>query len=144
LECYKDFETGLSAAKAANKPILLDFTGWACVNCRRMEENVWRDPSVFNKINNEFVLISLYIDDRSPLIESEQFIFQFASGRQKPITTVGQKWGTFQTVNFNAASQPYYVLLSPNLYILGPAIQYTNIGVYDSWLEAGLNEFKKQ
>ncbi len=144
LECYKDFEIGLSAAKAANKPILLDFTGWACVNCRRMEENVWRDPSVFNKIKNEFVLISLYIDDRSPLIESEQFIFQFASGRQKPITTVGQKWGTFQTVNFNAASQPYYVLLSPNLHILGPAIQYTNIDVYDSWLEAGLNEFKKQ
>ena len=65
--CFKDFDSGLSYAKSQNKPILLDFTGWACVNCRRIEENVWTDPEVYNLINDNFVLISLYVDDRKEL-----------------------------------------------------------------------------
>jgi len=139
LNCYKDFETGWRVAQEENKPILLDFTGWACVNCRRMEENVWSDPSVFTLINEEFVLISLYVDDRKELPHSDQFVFTYPSGRQKPIETIGQKWGTFQTVNFNAASQPYYVLLSPSLEVLAPAIQYTDIPTYKKWLLGALN-----
>lgn len=144
LDCYKDFETGLQIASSQNKPILLDFTGWACVNCRRMEENVWSDPTVFNLIKNEFVLISLYVDDRAPLPAADQFIFEYASGRQKSIKTIGQKWGTFQTVNFNAASQPYYLMMSPDLEILAPAIQYTDVNTYEQWLSLGIQTFKAQ
>ena len=140
LECYKDFETGLAIAQREKKPILLDFTGWACVNCRRMEENVWSDPEVYSLIKEEFILISLYIDDRKALPIADQFTFQYPNGRQKPITTIGQKWGTFQTVNFNAASQPYYVLLSPELEVLAPAIQYTDILTYKKWLLGALNQ----
>jgi thiol:disulfide interchange protein DsbD len=144
LDCYKDFETGLQIASSQNKPILLDFTGWACVNCRRMEENVWSDPTVFNLIKNEFVLISLYVDDRAPLPAADQFIFEYTSGRQKSIKTIGQKWGTFQTVNFNAASQPYYLMMSPDLEILAPAIQYTDVNTYEQWLSLGIQTFKAQ
>jgi thiol:disulfide interchange protein DsbD len=105
-----------------------------------MEENVWSDPTVFSLINEEFVLISLYVDDRKTLPLSDQFMFTYPSGRQKPIETIGQKWGTFQTVNFNAASQPYYVLLSPSLEVLAPAIQYTDIPTYKQWLLDALNQ----
>ena len=110
LNCFKDFETGLAYAKLQNKPIMLDFTGWACVNCRKMEEHVWSDSEVFQLINDEYVLISLYIDDRKELPEVSQFDFQYDSGRVKKIKTIGEKWATFQAVNFHTASQPYYVL----------------------------------
>ncbi|GMN09010.1 thioredoxin family protein [Croceitalea sp. MTPC9] len=140
LECFKDFEEGLTFAKQKNKPILLDFTGWACVNCRKMEENVWSDPNVYALLKNKYVLISLYVDDRKELSKSKQFDFQYESGRIKTIETIGQKWGTFQTINFNAASQPYYVLLSPELEILNSAIQYTDIETYEDWLKSGLEQ----
>ncbi|MGB5646555.1 MAG: cytochrome c biogenesis protein CcdA, partial [Muriicola sp.] len=103
IDCFKDFETGRAFAEAQNKPILLDFTGWACVNCRKMEEHVWSDPEVFRLLNEEFVLISLYIDDRESLPQEDQFMFQYESGRVKAIEEIGEKWGTFQTINFNAA-----------------------------------------
>jgi thiol:disulfide interchange protein DsbD len=109
INCFKDFEEGVQYAKSVNKPILLDFTGWACVNCRKMEENVWSETDVFNILNEDYVLISLYIDDRKPLPEDQQFLFRFDTGRVKTIETVGEKWGTFQTLNFSTASQPYYV-----------------------------------
>ncbi|RIV33013.1 DUF255 domain-containing protein [Flagellimonas lutimaris] len=140
LDCFKDFEEGVAYAQEANKPILLDFTGWACVNCRKMEENVWSDPSVYPILKEDYVLISLYVDDRKELPESEQFDFKFDSGRVKAIETIGQKWGTFQTVNFNAASQPYYVLLSPNLEILNEAVQYVDVETYETWLKSGLEK----
>ncbi|WP_437395306.1 cytochrome c biogenesis protein CcdA [Flagellimonas lutimaris] len=140
LDCFKDFEEGVAYAQEANKPILLDFTGWACVNCRKMEENVWSDPAVYSLLKDDYVLISLYVDDRKELPESEQFDFKFDSGRIKAIETIGQKWGTFQTVNFNAASQPYYVLLSPNLEILNEAVQYVDVETYEEWLKSGLEK----
>ncbi|MFT0715497.1 protein-disulfide reductase DsbD family protein [Flagellimonas lutimaris] len=140
LDCFKDFEEGVAYAQEANKPILLDFTGWACVNCRKMEENVWSDPSVYPILKEDYVLISLYVDDRKELPESEQFDFKFDNGRVKAIETIGQKWGTFQTVNFNAASQPYYVLLSPNLEILNEAVQYVDTETYEEWLKSGLEK----
>ena len=142
IDCYKDFETGLAQAKSVNKPILLDFTGWACVNCRKMEENVWSEPDIYPLLKNEYVLISLYVDDRKQLPIDEQFNFKFDTGRVKGIETIGQKWGTFQTLNFNAASQPYYVLLSPDLEVLNHAIQSADADVYKNWLLKGLDSFK--
>jgi len=141
LDCFKDFEEGVAYAQEVNKPILLDFTGWACVNCRKMEENVWSDSKIYSLLKNEYVLISLYVDDRKELPDSEKFDFQYNSGRIKAIETVGQKWGTFQTVNFNVASQPYYVLLSPNLEILNKAVQYVDVDVYEKWLKSGLEKY---
>ncbi len=140
LDCFKDFDEGVAYAKENNKPILLDFTGWACVNCRKMEENVWSDSSVYPIIKEEYVLISLYVDDRKELPEAEKFDFKYDSGRVKSIETIGQKWGTFQTVNFNAVSQPYYVLLSPNLEILNDAVQYVDVETYEVWLKSGLEK----
>lgn len=140
LDCFKDFEEGVAYAQEVNKPILLDFTGWACVNCRKMEENVWSDSNVYPILKEDYVLISLYVDDRKELPESEQFDFKYDSGRIKAIETIGQKWGTFQTINFNAASQPYYVLLSPNLEILNEAVQYVDVETYEEWLKSGLEK----
>ncbi|NYJ26994.1 protein-disulfide reductase DsbD [Allomuricauda sp. ARW1Y1] len=140
LDCFKDFEEGVAHAQEVNKPILLDFTGWACVNCRKMEENVWSDSSVYPLLKDEYVLISLYVDDRKELPDSEKFDFKYDSGRVKAIETIGQKWGTFQTINFNAASQPYYVLLSPDLEILNEAVQYVDVDTYEDWLKSGLEK----
>lgn len=140
LDCFKDFEEGVAYAQQVNKPILLDFTGWACVNCRKMEENVWSDASVYPLLKEEYVLISLYVDDRKQLPDGEKFDFKYDSGRIKSIETVGQKWGTFQTINFNAASQPYYVLLSPDLEILNDAVQYVDVETYRQWLRSGLEK----
>lgn len=142
IDCFKDFETGRAYAEKENKPILLDFTGWACVNCRKMEEHVWSDPEVFQLLNEEFVLISLYVDDRKSLPENEKFKFKYDSGRVKSIDEIGEKWGTFQTINFNAASQPYYVMLSPDLYILNSPIQNTDTATYEKWLKKGLQAFQ--
>ena len=142
LDCYKDFEEGVRQAEMAGKPVLLDFTGWACVNCRKMEEQVWSDPGVFQLLRDEYILISLYVDDRTLLPEPDQFTFEFGSGRQKRIETIGDYWSTFQNLNFGALSQPYYVLLSPELEILAPPVQNTDVSSYRSWLEDGLRTFK--
>ncbi|MDT7831010.1 cytochrome c biogenesis protein CcdA [Flavobacteriaceae bacterium S356] len=138
LNCYKDFDAGLAVAKAENKPILLDFTGWACVNCRKMEENVWSDDAIYNILKKEYILISLYVDDRKKLPKEEQFEFIRSNGNLKRIRTIGDKWATFQIVNFQTASQPYYVLLNTDLEILAPPKQYTDIGDYYNWLKKGI------
>ena len=143
IDCFKDFDAGVAHAARVNKPILLDFTGWACVNCRKMEENVWSEPDIYPLLKEDVVLISLYIDDRKELPEAEQFSFQYDSGRVKEIRTIGQKWGTFQTVNFGAASQPYYLMLSPDLEILNPAIQNTDSDTYREWLLSGLQNYRR-
>ena len=138
LDCYKDFELGLATARLRNKPILLDFTGWACVNCRKMEENVWSKPAIFRLLNEDVVLISLYIDDKTSLQEKDQFNFQFPNGRIRSINTVGEKWASFQSLNFNSASQPYYVLMDPDVTLLNTPIQYTDADTYLKWLNDGL------
>ena len=137
--CFKDFDSGLSYAKSQNKPILLDFTGWACVNCRRIEENVWTDPQVYNLINDNFVLISLYVDDRKELDVKDYIKLKYKSGKEKVIKTVGEKGATFQAINFKSASQPYYVLLDTDLRILNKPIQYTSKDKYLNWLIEGLD-----
>ena len=141
LNCYKGFEEGLAAAKAANKPILLDFTGWACVNCRKVEENVWSDPAIYTLLKDDYILISLYVDDRKELPTAAQFKFKRANGKLKDIETVGDKWATFQTVNFQTASQPYYILMTADLEILNHAEQYTDKDTYLTWLKKGIVNF---
>ena len=144
LNCYKDFDKGLQAAKLSNKPILLDFTGWACVNCRKMEENVWSNPTVYNILQNDYILISLYVDDNEKeLPKAAQFNSKKANGQIKKIKTFGDKWATFQIVNFKNASQPYYVLMNSELEILNTPQQYTDTETYKNWLQKGLENFKK-
>ena len=128
LNCYKDFDEGIVAAKESNKPILLDFTGWACVNCRKMEENVWSEPDIYEILKDEYILISLYVDDNEKQLPKEQqFDYLKKNGKVKKIKTVGDKWSTFQVINFKNASQPYYVLLSPDLEILNNTQQYLSL-----------------
>jgi len=142
LECYKDYELGRQKAFEQHKPILLDFTGWACVNCRKMEENVWSDPEVYPILRDKFIIISLYVDDRKILDEKDQFDFQLPNGRIKRINTVGKKWATFQTINFNTASQPFYVQITSNGTLLNSPIQYTGSEDFKNWLKTGLYNYK--
>ena len=138
LDCYKDFYEGKRISGQLSKPILIDFTGWACANCRRMEENVWSDPAVFEILKNKLILISLYVDDRTELSENEKFKFRRPNGTVKSIETIGQKWSTFQFLNFRTASQPFYVLMSNDGKMLNEPIQYANTKKFQNWLEEGL------
>lgn len=143
LKAYKNWEEGLDTARTEGKPILLDFTGWACVNCRKMEEQVWSNPEVYDIIKNDYILISLYVDDKINLPESEQFNYLRENGGIKKIRTIGDKWATFQTVNFKNNSQPFYVLLDPEVNLLNPPVGYTpNEKEYLSWLREGLSKFE--
>ena len=142
LDCYKDFDKGLAAAKELNKPILLDFTGWACVNCRKMEENVWSQNDIYDLLKNNYILISLYVDDyEKELPKNQQFEFLKANGNIKKIKNYGDKWSTFQIINFKTASQPYYILMDSNLKILNTPQQYTDRDIYFNWLQKGLENF---
>ena len=143
LPCYKDYQTGIEFAKKEQKPILLDFTGWACINCRKMEENVWAHADVYPLLQ-EFVIISLYIDDRKKLPESKRFNYQYEDGRIRDINTIGKKWSTFQYVNFNNASQPFYVQMSPDEELLNSPIQYSDVPSFRNWLNEGLTEYGKK
>jgi thiol:disulfide interchange protein len=137
IDCYKDFFTGLEKAKELGKPILLDFTGHGCVNCRRMEDNVWGQDGVLELIRDEYVLISLYVDDRKKLENPYMSAF---SNRQ--MRTVGNQWADFQAIFFQRNSQPYYVLLSDDLEILNQPVAYTpDKEKYQSFLECGLMRY---
>ncbi len=140
LNCFKDFHEGLEHAQKNNQPILLDFTGWACVNCRKMEENVWSDPEVYKALE-KYVLISLYIDDRKELPKEMQFDYRKKNGKTKTIKTIGSKWATFQAINFETASQPFYVQISPNLELLNHPEKYTDKKNYLNWLKKGLTNY---
>jgi len=138
LECYKDYDKGKEVALSKGKPILLDFTGWACVNCRKMEENVWSEADVYSLLKEEYIIISLYVDDRKSLAKDDQFDFQYSNGRIKKINTIGKKWATFQAINFNTASQPFYVQITPEGTLLNKPIQYTDTKTFRNWLQTGL------
>lgn len=138
IDCYKDYETGREAAIMQQKPILLDFTGWACVNCRKVEENIWTTPEVYALLRDELVVISLYVDDRTPLEKVDQHTITYADGSTRTLETVGQKWSAFQAINFKSVSQPYYVLLQPDGTILNPPIQYTDKSTYLAWIKEGI------
>ncbi len=142
LDCYKDFDEGMAEAKRLNKPVLLDFTGWSCVNCRKMENDVWRQKKVYDLLQNEVVLISLYVDDRAELSEEEQLVVSYRENHQKEIRTIGDKWSAFQVLNFGYLSQPFYVLISPEYQILNSPIQYTDSESYFRWLNDAIKNYK--
>jgi thiol:disulfide interchange protein len=143
LEAYKDFDQGMAAARLAGKPVMVDFTGWACVNCRKMEEQVWSEPEVFSLLSEDYILISLYVDDRKPLDAAAQFNYAKPNGTVKAIKTVGDKWATFQTINFQNNSQPYYVLLDTELNLLEKPVGYTpDAEAYAQWLNNGLMRYQ--
>lgn len=145
LNCSKDWDEGLAKAKAENKPILLDFTGWACVNCRKMEEQVWSTSEVYDILSEQYVIISLYVDDKKELPTEEQFDYLRANGSVKQIETVGDKWATLQTINFQNNSQPYYALLNHDLELLNTTNAYEpNADAYFEWLNTGLENFNKK
>jgi len=143
LKCFKDFQDGKNYAIENEKIILLDFTGWACANCRRMEENVWSKPAIFNLLDNNFVIISLYVDDRTKLSIEEEFKFLNNSGNIQYVNNIGRKWSLFQRINFNNASQPYYVAMLPSGKILTEPIQFTSEKNFKNWLDSSIEESMK-
>ncbi len=143
LNCYKSFEEGRSYALENQKLVLLDFTGWACANCRRMEENVWSKPGIYNLLDKEFVIISLYVDDRSELDYTDKFKYINDLGKTQYVNTVGQKWSVFQFMNFKSASQPYYVAMKPTGEILTEPIQYASETKFKDWLDLSIIESSK-
>lgn len=139
-----DYEQAIQLARQRNKPVLIDFTGWACVNCRRMEEKVWTNPGVEKLMKEDFILVSLYVDERTKLPAAQQTVYTTKSGTEKSIITIGDKWATFQIENFKAASQPQYAIISPDEKALAKTKFYTpNPSEFAQWLQCGLDAFKK-
>lgn len=142
LNCFHDFETGKAYAQKVGKPILLDFTGWGCVNCRKMEEQVWSDPRVLNVLRKDVVLISLYVDEREPLTKDERYTSAITG---KKIKTVGNKWSDFQIEHFKSNSQPQYIILGhTSMKPLNGSTAYDpDIQLYLDWLDEGIKKFKE-
>jgi thiol:disulfide interchange protein DsbD len=141
LHSYFDYEEGMEAARKAGKPVMLDFTGHSCVNCRKMEGSVWSHPEVLNRMKSDYVLVSLYVDDRTDLPESEQYVSKFSG---KKIRTIGNKNGDIQASKYNTNSQPYYVLLDHEENMLTPPRGYDeDVTAYLAFLENGLKKFNE-
>ncbi len=138
-----DYFEALEIAKKENKPLLIDFTGYGCENCRKMEEFVWSEPDILPILQNEVVLASLYIDDKEALPESEQTSVDMGNGQKKKIKTIGDKWSLFQQINFNNNSQPHYVLISPDGKVINtPVSGYMPKEDFKKFLECGIGFFK--
>ena len=138
---FLDYEKGMAYAKEVNKPVLLDFTGHACVNCRKMEERVWSDDKVLDILKNDIVLVSLYVDDKRALPENEQYVSETTG---KKVKSIGNKWSDFQIKKYGANAQPYYVLLDHNGDNLNEYSAYNpNIEDYLAWLKEGIGNFDK-
>jgi thiol:disulfide interchange protein len=141
LNCSRDYEDGLKMAREQKKPILLDFTGYACVNCRRMEENVWSDPQVYKLMKEKFIVISLYVDDKKNLPLDQRFTYTAKDGNKRDIKTVGDKWSVFETENFRSNSQPLYAILNNNEELITVPSGYApNVKDYLNWLQAGVDK----
>ena len=137
---FHDYDAGLAYAKKVNKPVLIDFTGVTCVNCRRMEELVWAKPEILNILKNDVVLVSLYVDDRKELPKDE--VYTTKSGKE--ITTYGKKWSDLAITKYKANIQPYYILMAHDETNLNQPVGYTpNVEEYKKWLEDGISKFKK-
>lgn len=139
LVTFTDYDAGMAYAKAENKPVLIDFTGKACVNCRKMEERVWGEPQILGKLQNDVVLISLFVDLKEELPEAEQYVSKVTGKR---IQTVGNKWSDFQIEKYQINAQPYYVLLDHNEDELNTPVGYTpDVDEFEAWLEDGISKF---
>jgi thiol:disulfide interchange protein DsbD len=140
---FNEYEKGLAYAKSINKPIMLDFTGYACVNCRKMENNVWSEAPILSILKNDVVLISLYVDDKRDLPKKEQFVSKSTGAT---IETVGDKWTDFMITKYKTNTQPLYVLTDlegNSLNELQPTISYVPVADYENWLKQGIAHFKK-
>jgi thiol:disulfide interchange protein DsbD len=139
---FEDYDTALAYAKKVNKPLLLDFTGRACQNCRLMEENVWVKDKILPLLKNDVVLVSLYVDERTKLPESEQYISKYTGDK---VTTVGQKWSEMETFVYKNNSQPLYVLIDGNERKLNEPVGYTpDVEEFYKWLKTGIDNYKKE
>jgi thiol:disulfide interchange protein DsbD len=137
---FKDYEQGMAFAKEQQKPVMIDFTGFGCVNCRKMEAAVWTNEDVAHRLTQDYVLISLYVDDKTPL---PQPIEVEVNGQKRTLRTIGDKWSHLQATKFGANTQPFYVLLDEEGKPLGPSRSYDeNIQEYINWLDAGLTKYK--
>jgi len=138
---FNDYDKGLAYAKKIGKPVMIDFTGKACVNCRKMEQNVWVKPKVLDLLKNDIVLISLYVDDKRPLPDGEVLDSKLKPG--KKLKYIGQKWSELQTIKYKANTQPLYVLMNHDEENLIDPIAYTpDVDAYYNWLKKGLNNLK--
>jgi len=143
VEPMRDYEQALARAKKEHKPLLIDFTGWACVNCRRMEENVWTDNEVKRLMQDSFVVVSLYVDERRLLPATQQMVYTTRDHANKNIITVGDKWATFQSENFNSVQQPQYAIISPDEKTLTYTKGYTpKPAEFAGWLNCGLKALR--
>jgi thiol:disulfide interchange protein DsbD len=145
LPCFHDYDEALAYAKEVKKPLMVDFTGWACVNCRKMESQVWVDPEVDKRIRNEVVLVSLYVDDKTELPIDQQMVKKLGD-RDFNIKTIGNKWSYMQADRYKTNTQPQYILLDNNEQTITkePAHYDPNIQEYINWLDEGINEYKKR
>ena len=142
LNVFFDYDEGLAYAKKVGKPVMIDFTGHACVNCRKMEANVWPDKAVYSKLSNDYVIIQLYVDDKTELEASEKYKSTFSG---KAINTIGNKWSDVQASKFNSNSQPFYVLLGHDEKpLVTPTGANYDPEEYLHFLESGLTAFKKK
>ncbi len=136
---FEEYDLGMAYAKSTNKPVLLDFTGKACVNCRKMEDYVWADPKVLRVLDNEVVLISLFVDFKEQLPKEEQYTSEITG---KKIRTVGNKWSEFQTVKYKTNTQPYYVMLNHDeKELITPYSYNSDIEDFYNWLKKGINKY---
>jgi thiol:disulfide interchange protein DsbD len=144
LNCFHDLKEGLAYAKQVNKPVFLDFTGYACVNCRKMEEHVWPDKEVYKLLSEKYVVVSLYVDDKAELPAKEQVTLYYKNGAPKPLKSVGDKWNYFQTFHFNNNSQPLYALIAADGTLLNSPVGYTpDPRQYEEFLKCGLDAFQQ-
>jgi thiol:disulfide interchange protein len=139
-----DFFTAVELAKKENKPILIDFTGYGCENCRKMEEFVWSEADILPILQNDVVLASLYVDDKEELPEDQKTKIDLGEGQVKKVKTIGDRWSLFQQVNFNNNSQPHYVLITPDGKVINtPVSGYMPKEDFKKFLECGVNYYKK-
>jgi thiol:disulfide interchange protein DsbD len=140
LEAFYDYDQALKASKAEGKPVLIDFTGWNCVNCRKMESTIWTNPEALRRLRNKFIMAELYVDDKTELDKADQFISTYSG---KKITTLGGKWSDFQASKFNTNSQPFYVIVNSNGDVLvTPQGADYDAGNYIKFLDNGIAQFK--
>jgi len=140
LNCFHDMDEAIAYASKVNKPIMIDFTGWACVNCRKMEEHVWPQDEVYKLLNEEYVLVSLYVDDKESLRLEDQYV---SGSTGQKVRTIGNKWSDFQSTQFGTNSQPYYALIAPDGKVLNQPKAYTpDVEEYTNFLQCGIEAFK--
>lgn len=138
---YEDYDQGMQAALQQGKPVMVDFTGYGCVNCRKMELAVWSDEKVRDIMRDEYVLISLYVDDKTPLAAP---ITVTENGSERVLKTVGDKWSYLQRSKFGANAQPFYVLLDNEGYPLTGSYSFNeDVDAFVKFLDTGLNNYKK-